>query len=140
MVKLVGGVVSALVCLGACGSSEEKTDQTGVETGVEESGLETADPQMGHPTCEALELPTMAWNPGPYGMLRHDIADDFDFPVLGGETWSLSANWTGCDVYLFVPRSVKTKRPVALTVQPVVGIGPVPHTRLSTTVCMNPIS
>ena len=103
MVKLVGGVVSALVCLGACGSSEEKTDQTGVETGVEESGLETADPQMGHPTCEALELPTMAWNPGPYGMLRHDIADDFDFPVLGGETWSLSANWTGCDVYLFVP-------------------------------------
>ena len=43
------------------------------------------------------------------------------------------------DVYLFVPRLVKTKRPVALTVQPVVGIGPVPPTRLSTTVCMNPI-
>ena len=40
---------------------------------------------------------------GPYGELRHDLADDFEVTLTDGTTWSLQDNWTGCESYIFVP-------------------------------------
>ncbi len=43
---------------------------------------------------------------GPYGQRRHDRAADFTLPLAGGETFTLSERWTGCESYVFVPDSV----------------------------------
>ncbi|MCB9532670.1 MAG: hypothetical protein H6700_12955 [Myxococcales bacterium] len=40
---------------------------------------------------------------GPYGLRRHDLADDFSVTLLDGSTWTLSEEWTGCDSYVFLP-------------------------------------
>ena len=87
----------------ACGGGTRDSSDSSRETSQGDSGAETASPETGHPVCNAMELPTREWHAGPYGLLRHDIADDFDFPKWGGGSWSLRENWTGCDVYLFIP-------------------------------------
>jgi len=40
---------------------------------------------------------------GPYGTTRHTLAEDAELPIADGTTWSLSANWTGCEQYIFIP-------------------------------------
>jgi hypothetical protein len=40
---------------------------------------------------------------GPYGILRHDVAEDFAVPLFDGSEWRLSAAWSGCESYVFVP-------------------------------------
>ncbi len=47
------------------------------------------------------------WNPdGPYGDLRHDLADDFLVPLTDGSNWTLSEQWTGCENIIFVPDDI----------------------------------
>lgn len=49
----------------------------------------------------------VAWDgEGPYGLLRHDLAEDFSLPLADGTTWTLSERWTGCESYIFVPDSL----------------------------------
>lgn len=43
---------------------------------------------------------------GPFGVLRHDLAEDFTVPLDDGTDWSLSAAWTGCESYVFVPDGI----------------------------------
>ena len=87
--------------MGLACSKGEPTDQKDTSP---ESGTETGLPQATHPDCDALELPTVAWRQDEEtGILRHDVADDFDFPKIDGTTWNLRENWTGCDVYIFIP-------------------------------------
>lgn len=44
------------------------------------------------------------WNAdGPYGTLRHDLADDFSLKLHDGTTFRLSERWTGCESHVFVP-------------------------------------
>jgi peptide-N-glycosidase F-like protein len=40
---------------------------------------------------------------GPFGILRHDLADDFAVTLRDGTEWRLSAEWSGCESYVFVP-------------------------------------
>lgn len=51
-------------------------------------------------------LPPAEWAKGPYGLHRHDLADDFEVALQDGQTWPLAAQYTGCDVYAFVPDSI----------------------------------
>ncbi|MEQ9325081.1 MAG: peptide-N-glycosidase F-related protein [Polyangiaceae bacterium] len=54
--------------------------------------------------CEVLGLDSQALDvTGPFGTLRHDLADDFTVTELDGSTWQLSERWSGCESYLFVP-------------------------------------
>ncbi len=54
-------------------------------------------------TCEVLMLPALARDTsGPFGILRHDVADDFTLPLHDGSEWTLSQQWSGCESYLFV--------------------------------------
>jgi Peptide-N-glycosidase F, C terminal len=55
-------------------------------------------------SCEALGLEVSERNEaGPFGIARHDIADDFAVAELDGSIWRLSEQWSGCDSYMFVP-------------------------------------
>lgn len=53
------------------------------------------------PYCDALGLPTRAFQPGGTGTGWGDLAGDFTVETLDGP-WTLSEEWTGCDSYLFV--------------------------------------
>ncbi|MEE2830650.1 MAG: peptide-N-glycosidase F-related protein [Myxococcota bacterium] len=53
--------------------------------------------------CEANGWQERAWNgDGPYGELRHDLADDFSVDLLDGTEWNLRDHWTGCENYVFL--------------------------------------
>lgn len=56
--------------------------------------------------CQALALPTRAWSTGPYGSHRGEIAGDFTLPMLDGTTWTFSTEFSGCDVYVFLPDTI----------------------------------
>ncbi|MEL6346330.1 MAG: peptide-N-glycosidase F-related protein [Myxococcota bacterium] len=54
--------------------------------------------------CELLDLSEVDFDPtAPAEMHRHEPAGDFTVPLVDGTTWTLSEQWTGCDVYLFIP-------------------------------------
>ncbi|MDP2313569.1 MAG: peptide-N-glycosidase F-related protein [Pseudomonadota bacterium] len=40
---------------------------------------------------------------GPYGDVRHALAEDFEVPLADGTAWVFSEHWTGCESYLFIP-------------------------------------
>ena len=54
--------------------------------------------------CDVLGEEVTARNvDGPFGMLRHDLADDFSVTKLDGSPWTLSEQWSGCESYIFLP-------------------------------------
>lgn len=56
--------------------------------------------------CEAQGLSEHPWNTeGPYGVLRHALADDLTLPLADGP-WTLSEHWTGCETMMFVTDSL----------------------------------
>ena len=55
-----------------------------------------------NPICEALGLPTAPFVDAESTTALRGIAADFSVPTTDGD-FSLSASWTGCDVYLFIP-------------------------------------
>ena len=58
---------------------------------------------MGPDTCWFDELPLRPFNTeGPFGINRHALAGDFTLPLRGGQSWSLSTNYTSCDSYVFL--------------------------------------
>ena len=55
-------------------------------------------------TCGAdpcLPSSLVPFSAGPYGIELNQIAADFMVPTLDGD-WSFSANWSGCDNYVFI--------------------------------------
>ena len=95
----------------ACGSSDEPSKTTtttsssasaGGAGGV--GGAGGAGGSTPAPTICATEM--LDERPfdttGPFGFKRHDIADDFTLPLLGGSEWTLSEEWTGCESYLLL--------------------------------------
>ena len=87
-------------------TSEPKTEDSSTDTKPSPNTDTNTEP-LGH--CEGLGLPIAQLNTeGPFGHFRHNLADDFEFYPLKGNPWLLSENWTGCDVYIFIP-SAKTK-------------------------------
>ncbi len=56
-----------------------------------------------NPYCTAQQLPTVAFVSGSNGQYRGDIAPDFTLPLYGDAgSWQFSAEFTGCDSYVFV--------------------------------------
>jgi hypothetical protein len=52
-------------------------------------------------------IPAVAFDAeGPYGKLRHDLAEDFTLPLMDGSEWHFAERWTGCESYVFVPDSI----------------------------------
>ena len=56
--------------------------------------------------CEVLSMPAREFETGETGRRRHDLAADFELPLMDGSTWSFSENFTGCESYLFVPDNI----------------------------------
>ncbi len=57
--------------------------------------------------CEALALPVLPRDTaGPFGSLRHDLADDFTMPLADGSTWTFADAYTGCESYAFIPDTI----------------------------------
>ncbi len=52
--------------------------------------------------CDQLELPRRAFHEGPYGGLRHDVAEDFTVRTKRGEFWNLREQFSGCESYIFL--------------------------------------
>ncbi len=54
--------------------------------------------------CEQLGFEARAFDPTePEVYQRWQPAGDFTVPLRGGEDWTLSEQWTGCESYLFLP-------------------------------------
>jgi hypothetical protein len=69
---------------------------------VADAGGDTAAIDQGgtaHPTCEALGLPTAAWQQGS-GSAFGDVAGDFSFETLDGP-YRFSEAFSGCESYVF---------------------------------------
>jgi len=79
-------------------------DTGGEDTGGEDTGGEdTGEPPV-IDACAELGLPVRAFDAvGPFGGLRRETMADFSLPLRGGETWTLSERWSGCEVYVFLP-------------------------------------
>src|SRR5688572_1606113 len=77
--------------------------------GPDDSDVAPVDTDSDSPPsfCELEGQPEVPWNDdGPYGVLRHDLADNFFVDLVDGSTWSLQEHWTGCESYIFVPDTI----------------------------------
>jgi hypothetical protein len=55
------------------------------------------------PMCAENGWPTTAWNTeGPFGVYRHNLADDLTLPLRDGSSFTLSTGTSGCDVLMFL--------------------------------------
>ncbi|MBU1240147.1 hypothetical protein KJ865_10610, partial [Myxococcota bacterium] len=53
--------------------------------------------------CVDLDLPIRTFDAtGPYGILRNNLADDFELTLLDGGSFHLSENYSGCESYVFL--------------------------------------
>lgn len=52
--------------------------------------------------CDNMGYPRLAWDEGPYGDLRQDVADDFTIRRKGVEEWNFQTEFSGCDSYIFM--------------------------------------
>jgi hypothetical protein len=91
--------VLALAVLGACPSPDEPPAPAPVDTDL-------VTPPPAPSICEDYGR-VVPWNAeGPYGVHRHDLAEEFTVPLTDGTELSLSAAWTGCESWIFVPDSL----------------------------------
>jgi hypothetical protein len=104
--------ILSLAAVAGC-SDDDKKPASPVDAGADggdaatDAGAPDAGEDAGPPSfCEAAGLAEREWSDGPYGSARHDVADDFSVPLVGGAEWSLRAEWTGCESYVFVPDTI----------------------------------
>lgn len=108
------------VILAACGKTAENSPVTdaatadadganAVDVAAEVSGTADAQAevdagaQVGNPqACADLQESYLAWNPGPYGVHRHEVADDFTLPLMDGSSWNFKEHFLGCENYVFL--------------------------------------
>lgn len=72
-------------------------DVAGEADGTDADEEEAAPPSA----CELLGLPEREFDPDGSGYALYSTAQDFTVQTTDGP-WTLSENWTGCDVYLFI--------------------------------------
>ncbi len=77
-------------------------DVSAVDTGADVQTDVFTPPQA----CVDGGWSARAFADGPYGKLRHDLAEDFTLPMTDGTDWNFKANWLGCETYLFVPDTI----------------------------------
>jgi hypothetical protein len=98
---------------GGGGSGGGPVEPTGgaVDAGSGDGGAAPAeDAALPDPPlrCREDDLPATPWQAGPYGVLRHEIAEDFEVPVIDGRTFRLSEVWNGCESFVFLPDTLQT--------------------------------
>lgn len=109
-------VLGAGAWLAACGSDDSGSEDQGPASqssaastgsgggtgngGAGGTGGAPIDPTL---VCNELGLPMRAFDPGPYGAHRGDVAADFTVPLQAGGEFNLAERWSGCESYLFVP-------------------------------------
>ena len=93
-----GSALALLALLTACGDKEGDKDGSGSGDTAEDSGV------VEDTVCSRLGLPVREFDPTePTALSRHEPAGDWSVPLRDGTTWTLSENWSGCEVYLFIP-------------------------------------
>ena len=89
----------------ACKSTDTDKDPSPTDTG-DAPAADTGEPgDTGTPSanpCETLGLPERPFETATDNDALYSTAADFSVPLLSGETWTLSEEWTGCDTYLFI--------------------------------------
>ncbi len=99
---LIGALTGALT--GACTGSN--TPLPADDDSTVDSPKDTRDtaPAPFDPTsdCAALGLPSVDFVDAAESTLLYAAAADFTVQTTEGE-WNLKDNWSGCDVYLFIP-------------------------------------
>ncbi len=114
-------VVSLGVLLGAC--TDDPPKSAGTDTTAGTTSPDTTDPTTDPTTdntddpedtadepapltpeayCAAEGLTVRPWRTDSGDTTFDAIAPDASFPLLGGDTWSLSEHWTGCDSVLLL--------------------------------------
>lgn len=105
------GLFSFSLALVACDTSSTTTSTTSSSSGDASSSSSTGsggaggtapvfDPKV---VCTEESLTPRAFEAGPYGVHRGDLADDFSLPLTDGSTWSFKEKFSGCESYVFVP-------------------------------------
>lgn len=85
------------------GADAESADDAGDGEGSADADEGDTTPE---PTGCADGSEPRVWQDGPYGTLRHDLAGDFELPLVDGTTWSFAESWNGCESYVFIPDTV----------------------------------
>jgi hypothetical protein len=94
--------LAGLLAYPACGGDDSVATDAGEDT--TQADVDAAPPPSA--ACQALGLASRAWSTGPYGTHRGEIAGDFTLPMLDGTSFTLSTEFSGCDVYVFVPDTI----------------------------------
>ncbi len=132
--NMTGTLLAFALGIGGCGSGHThhvpaEADSKDVSTIQEETSQDTSEPDdttispdegqdpldVGPPSVPPPELcadglPKRAFQSGGDGTLRHELAGDFTLTRLDGIPWTLSAKWTGCDTYVFIPDTIKNSQ------------------------------
>jgi hypothetical protein len=87
---------------GGDGGADGADGGDGADSG--EDGADTGEDTPPIDVCATLGLPALPMDTeGPFGLHRRERMGDFSLPLRGGETFSLSESWTGCEIYSFLP-------------------------------------
>ncbi|HSQ64627.1 MAG TPA: peptide-N-glycosidase F-related protein, partial [Polyangiaceae bacterium] len=97
-------VLAGAVAYPACGDGSVTPADASDDATQADADADAAPPPSA--ACQALGLTARAWSAGPYGTHRGEIAGDFTLPMLDGTTWTFSTEFSGCDVYVFLPDTI----------------------------------
>jgi len=94
----------------ACSSDESVGSKTTAATsaaggsGGFGGAMTTTSSEPPPPTvCETETIATIPFDSeGPYGILRHDVAEDFTLPLRDGSSWQFADEYSGCESYIFL--------------------------------------
>lgn len=96
----------ALACTGPADGKKQypPDDSTTETTDSADSGTDTAETPPFDPTrdCTAMNQPSIPFVDAKSSAKLYDTAADITLHTTTGD-WNLKENWSGCDVYLFIP-------------------------------------
>lgn len=102
MVRLL--VSSPLLLLAACAGSSDNESVPKDDSSGDSPADSAHDTAVFDPTtdCDALGFPSVAFQDVAASAKLYDVAADITLATTEGD-WNLRENWSGCDVYLFIP-------------------------------------
>ncbi len=89
----------------AVAAAEVTADITTVPETAEADAASAADTATGPALCADGTQPKKL-AAGPYGPLRHDLAEPFTMELADGTTFDFAASFSGCDTYAFIPDTI----------------------------------
>jgi len=102
MVRLL--VSSPLILLAACAGSANNESVPKDDSSGDSPADSAHDTAVFDPTtdCDALGFPSVAFQDVAASAKLYDVAADITLATTEGD-WNWQENWSGCDVYLFIP-------------------------------------